>query len=588
MDDAGASHPALLENAKLRAQLAKYEATIAAQRLTMTQREQRLAKYEAMVAEREQKLAALTEQRDAFYLENLRLHVRLAQLLKQAYGPRADRLTDPGQLLLDFASLLDAQPAQVAEVLAEAEQTPPQSPAPRRIRTRGRRDIADLVDLPLIEQKYELPGEMCACPACAQQREQIGAEVSYTIEYLPGSFLRIKHVQCKYACRTCEQEGFNPNIELAAKTNGSPIDKGMPGPGLLAFITVSKFADYQPLHRLENIFARQGFELDRSTMCLWMGDVARLVRPVYDRMVARVLQSHVLATDDTVMPLQAPGKTKKARMWIYRGDDDHPYNVFDFTESRGRDGPAQFLRNFQEVLLADGYGGYDGIVVAQELQRAGCWAHARRKFVDAQAAGPEFARAVVHLINVLFKIEQRAAALSPEERLRLRQVKSRPVLHRLRGLLIEQKLQMVPKHPLAEAVGYVLNQWAPLTLFVTDAAVPIHNNLAEQQMKRIALLRKNALFVGNAEGGQSAAILSSLTSTCQRHGINPQRYFTQLLANARDLHAADVRAPSPTDKTAGLPVDPVDVWLPDRWNLNNPPPTEEPQSSTADSESPIA
>lgn len=228
----------------------------------------------------------------------------------------------------------------------------------------------------------------------------------------------------------CEQNGDNPNITLAAKASGSPINKGLPGPGLLAYVVTSKFGDYLPLHRLQHIFARQGFELDRSTMCLWLADVARLLRPLYDRMVQRALQSRVLATDDTEMPLLQPGKTKKARMWIYRGDDAHPYNVFAFTASRKRDGPAQFLRDFRGTLLPDAYGDYDGIVLNQDLPRAGCWAHARRKFVD----------------------------------------------------------------------------------------------------------------------NETAAILSSLTSTCRRHEINPQAYLTQPLANLPDT-----------------PINRVDNWLPDRW-----------------------
>jgi len=432
----------------------------------------------------------------------------------------------------------------------------------RRLRTRGRRDIGQLDHLPLIEQVYELTDELCKCPTCQATREKIGTAISYTIEYLPGSFVRVKHIQHKYACRACEQNGDNPNITLAAKTAGSPIDKGMPGPGLLAYVVTAKFGDYLPLHRLQHIFARQGFELDRSTMCLWLADVARLVRPLYNRMVERVLQSHVLATDDTVMPLLAPGKAKSARMWIYQGDESHPYNVFDFTSSRKRDGPARFLKDFRGTLLADAYGGYDGIVLEQELPRAGCWAHARRKFVDNEKAAPEVARAILKLINQLFDLEKRLANVDSDERLRRRQAESVPLLEPLHKLLIEQKAKLLPKHPLAEAIGYTLNQWRELTLFASDPAVPIHNNLAEQQMKRIALLRKNALFVATPRGGETAAILSSLTSTCRRHDINPQAYLTQLLANLPDT-----------------PISRLDDWLPGRWKQPSPPPCSAPSPS---------
>jgi hypothetical protein len=242
-------------------------------------------------------------------------------------------------------------------------------------------------------------------------------------------------------------------------------------------VVTAKFADYLPLHRLQHIFARQGFELDRSTMCLWLADVARLVRPLYNRMVQRVLESQVLATDDTTMPLQQPGKAKPARMWIYRGDESHPYNVFAFTESRQRDGPARFLQDFHGTLLADAYGGYDGIVLNQELPRAGCWAHARRKFVDNEKAAPEVARAILKLIKGLFDLEKRLQDLDADERLRWRQAEAVPLLESLHALLVEQKARLLPKHPLAEAVGYTLNQWRELTLFTSAPAVRIHNNL---------------------------------------------------------------------------------------------------------------
>lgn len=533
-------------------------------------REQAIAQHQATIA-------SLTKQRDEFYNEKLRLEVRLAKALKQAFGPRADRVGDPGQLLLEFAGRLAALPIDPADLPADGKDTSnthgtpgdasestaasPQQKASRRLRTRGRRDIGSL-DLPQIEQVYELTGDLCRCPGCQNEREKIGSEISYTIEHIPASLVRVKHLQHKYVCRHCEQNGDNPNIALALKTKGSPIDKGMPGPGLLAYVATAKYADYLPLNRLQNIFAREGFELDRSTMCLWMADVARLVQPLYKRMIARVLQSHVLATDDTIMPLLAPGKTKQARMWIYQGDESNPYNVFDFTRSRARDGPALFLKDFRGTLLADAYGGYDGIVLNQDLPRAGCWSHARRKFVDAEPAAPQTARAILALLERLFKSEARineelktrsadeeeARNKDELERLRRRQAEARPIIDSLHALLLEQKEKLLPKHPLALAIAYTLNRWKELTHFLEDGAVPIHNNLAEQQMKRIALLRKNALFAGSPRGGETAAILSTITSTCRRHQINPQAYLTQLLANLPDT-----------------PVSQLDQWLPDQW-----------------------
>ena len=617
--------------------IAEHQNTIASQEVALVQHQHTLAAREQVIAQHQNTIAAITQQRDAYYLEKLRLEVRLAKALKQAYGPRADRIADPGQFLLEFAGRLDAVPIDPADLPADGsagqEKTGPTSAAAaaeshrmpsRRLRTRGRRDIGSLDHLPQIEQTSELTGALCRCPTCQAERVKIGGEVSYTIEHIPAALVRVKHVRHKYVCRHCEQNGDNPNIALAAKTGGSPIDKGMPGPGLLAYVATAKFSDFLPLNRLQNIFAREGFELDRSTLCLWMADVAQLLRPLYRRMIERVKQSHVLATDDTIMPLLAPGKARQARMWIYQGDESNPYNVFDFTPSRARDGPARFLKDFRGTLLADAYGGYDGIVLNQDLPRAGCWSHARRKFVDAEPTAPEAARAILALLNRLFKAEARIndelqaqrsdeaearrsnepqvprsdaaaptisqapndaglpppcaagrhaahdralhAPRNPElqalrngstagaaqdryaERLHRRQTETRPILAALQTLLLEQKEKLLPKHPLALAIAYTLNQWQELTLFLEDGAVPIHNNLAEQQMKRIALLRKNALFVATPRGGETAAILSSFTSTCRRHEINPQAYLTQLFANLPDT-----------------PISQLDPWLPDQW-----------------------
>jgi len=559
MDDAAAaipSRPLPRDIAQLQALIASRDQSIAQRDTLLAQRDTILAQRDATLAQRDTTIATLTAQRDEYYLKNLQLEVRLAKALRQVYGPRADRVADQAQLVLDFARALEAQPIAPEDLPPmpgnQGTQDPPPSPpdpqTARRLRTRGRRDIGSMNHLPIIEKEYELQGELCLCPVCRQQRDVIGSEVSYSIEHVHAHLLRIKHVQHKYACPHCEQEAQNPNIELAPKAAASPIDKGMAGPGLLAYIATSKYADFLPLYRLEGIFQRQGFELDRATMCLWMADVARIVRPVYELMARRVLLSHVLATDDTVMPLLQPGHAKQARMWVYLGDELHPYNVFQFTLSRSRDGPKLFLKDYRQVVLADGYGGYNAIVLANELPRAGCWSHARRKVVEAEPTAPEAARRILAPIKALFAIEARARDLNAQERLALRQAESAPIVHRLHELLREQKAALLPKHPLTLAINYMLNQWAELTLFLTDGAIPIHNNLAEQQMKRVALLRKNALFVATERGGETAAILSSITSTCRRHGIDPQLYLTQLLTSLQDT-----------------PISQLDQWLPDVW-----------------------
>jgi transposase len=269
-------------------------------------------------------------------------------------------------------------------------------------------------------------------------------------------------------------------------------------------------------------------------------------------MAERVRQSHVVATDDTIMPMLSVGKTKSARMWVYVGDQGHPYNVFDFTLNRGRDGPKYFLRDYQQILLADGYGGYDGVVAGNAITRAGCWSHARRKIVDSGKVAPEIAREAVELIGALFRVERKAKDFSVDQRLALRQAESAPVLAQLRDKLLGWKEQLLPKHPMAEAIQYALNQWAELNVFCSDGAIPLDNNVSEREMKRVILNRKNSLFVGNPRGGRTAAILASLTSTCRRHEVDPQLYLTQLLMNL------------PQTKMSEL-----SDWLPDQWKIRH-------------------
>lgn len=492
-------------------------------------------------------------------LEKLRLEFELARANRRLYGPRADQV-DSGQLLLEFAVALEQRPldddaiadAAAADGTAKEALTADASAdagKPTRRLRRGRRNLAAFDKLPRTRKTHDLAEEDKPCPCCGQMRCRIGQEETWQIEYIPGHFERIEHIQIKYACKNCEQSAENPQIALAEKPP-SPIDKGMAGPGLLAYVVTAKYADYLPLYRLENIFARAGFEVARSTQCLWCGDVADIVKPVYDLMCRRVRMSHVIGTDDTVLPLLGPGQATKARMWAYLGDGENPYNVFDFTTSRNRDGPALWLKDFTGVVLADAYGGYDGICIENDSIKAGCWAHSRRKFVDAEHFAPDIARAALALIGQLYEVERAAKTLSAADRLKMRQERSLAVLAELHQRLTMWSATLLPKHPMRQAIGYLLNQWPTLTVFAQDGAVSIDNNLAEQEMKRIALMRKNSLFVASKRGGQTAAILASLTSTCRRHGIDPQLYFTQLLCNLNTT-----------------PTSQLDIWLPDQWKL---------------------
>ena len=515
-------------------------------------REQQHAEAQEALAREKSALAAEQGKRaDDLYVQTLRLQLELERYKKWYYGPRADRLQASGELaqaLLNFGEQLEQQPVHPEDVAVGSE---PAAEGRRVKRRRGRRALANFENLPVTTQVYELSGKERACPCCGGERQEIGTEESWQIEYLPGHFERIQHVRKKYACGPCEASAEGPQMAVAARAE-SPIERGLAGPGLLAYIVTSKFSDYLPLYRLEEIFARQGFEIARATQSVWCGAVADLAEPLYQRMAARVRASHVVATDDTVLPMLSVGKTQAARMWVYVGDSEHPYNVFDFTLNRGRDGPLQFLQEYKQVLLADAYGGYNGVVAGNAITRAGCWSHARRKFIEAEKTAPEIAREAVALLRALFAVEKQAKEVSVAERLALRQARSAPLLAELRQKLLRWKEQLLPKHPMAEAVNYTLGQWTELNVFCSDGAVPLDNNASEREMKRVVLNRKNSLFVGNPRGGRTAAILASLTSTCRRHQIDPQLYLTQLLMNL-----------------PAWPVRDLDAWLPDQWKLRH-------------------
>ena len=534
--------------------------TLLAERNHEKQRAEELeqrAKEQALRAEAQQQRAEAQEQRaeaqakrtEELGVELLRLQLELERFKKWYYGPRADRLrsTDElSQLLLNFAEQLEQKPIHPGDVPPETEQ----QQQPRRVKRRkGRRHLANFENLPVSTRVYELSGNQRACPCCGETRHEVGSDESWQVEYLPGHFERIHHIRKKYACASCEHKGEHPRMEVAAKPEAA-IDTGMAGPGLLAYIVTSKFADYLPLYRLEDIFQRQGFEISRATQSIWCGDVADLVEPLYELMADRVRASHVVATDDTIMPMLSVGKTVNARMWVYVGDDAHPYNVFHFTLDRGRDGPKYFLKDYRQVLLADAYGGYNGVVAGNEITRAGCWSHTRRKIIEAEKAAPEIAQQAIEMVRALYAVEKQAAALSVAERLDLRQSQSALVLAQLRQQLLSWKEQLLPKHPMAEAVNYALSQWTELNTFCSDGAVPIDNNISEREMKRVVLNRKNSLFVANPRGGRTSAILATLTSTCRRNDVDPQLYLTQLLINLPAVQMSELAA-----------------WLPDQWKV---------------------
>ncbi|MGL4512436.1 MAG: IS66 family transposase, partial [Lacipirellulaceae bacterium] len=518
----------------------------ALKRIIVELQERSSAEIERLNAERQAAIdAGVKATIDAAIDEAVKAAV--AAILRRYYGPRSEKF-DPRQLLL-FGQTVDEAPLDTASVEDESGE----KLVTRRVKNRhqhGRQQLPE--SLERIEIEHDLEGK--ACPACGCERSRIGEEVSEQLEYFPASFKVLRHVRPKYGCGKCDSEGYDPNIE-AAKKPTQPIEKGLPGPSLLAYVVTSKLGDHLPLYRLERIFERQGVHVARSTMCAWMRCAGELVEPLVGLMTERVRQSKVIPTDDTTVPVQSPGQKqcRKGRIWCYLGDGQHPYTVYDYTPSRKRDGPQKWLAGYSGYLQADAYGGYDGIFHAQDVTEVACWAHARRKFYDAQDSDERRATQMLALVGQLYAVEREAkeANLDEATRLALRQARSVPLLARIKAWLDVEQDVVLPRSPMGAAITYAQNQWAALCVYATQGFLAIDNNASERALKRVALGRKNWLFAGNDAAAENTARLWSLIASCERHGVDPQRYLTSVLA-----------------KIGTTPADQLEQFLPDVWKAD--------------------
>lgn len=499
-------------------------------RLIAEEREQRQALVDRIKQEAAEQMEALRERLEAEH------KAALAAILRRYYGPRCEKF-DPRQLLL-FGQQVDGQPLDEASIEDEAGGRL----VTRRAKNRhkhGRQQLPE--DAERIDIEHDLSDQQKACPACGTQRERIGAEVSEQLEYFPANFKVLRHIRHKYGCPCCEQADGNPNIVTAAKPP-QPIEKGLPGPSLLAHVITSKLGDHLPLYRLEKIYARHDVHIARSTMCAWMRAAGELVTPLVELMIERVRQSRAIHTDDTTVPIQSPGakQCRKGRIWCYLGDGNHPYVVYDYTPNWTRDGPARWLKEYRGYLQADGYGGYDGIYAGGEVTEVACWAHARRKFYDAQDSDRRRSTEMLSLIGKLYAVEREAKELKDDARLALRRERAVPVLDEIKAWLAAEGEIVLPRSPIAQAITYTRNQWDALCVYTTQGFLNIDNNAAERALKRVAIGRKNWLFAGNDEAAANHAKLWSLIASCERHGVDPQRYLTSVLAKIRQTPAEEL------------------------------------------------
>ena len=375
------------------------------------------------------------------------------------------------------------------------------------------------------------PGEACACGG---KLRTFSEDVTEELEYIPGRFVVNRIVRPRMACTCCEKI-------CQAALPSRPIERGRPGPGLLAHVLVNKYADHCPLYRQSQIFGREGIDLDRSTLADWVGKSAKLLEPLADAIGRYVRSAQAIFADDTPIKMQAKGKCATARIWTYVRDerpwasDDPPAAWYQFSTDREGKHPADHLSKFKGWMHADGYSGFNKLYRSGDVHEVACMAHVRRKFVDIfKASGLEVAEEAIKRIALLYRVEKEARGKCPEDRVLLRQEKAKPVFDDLEVWLNAQLPRIPGKSELAIAIRYALTRMKKMRSYLDHGFLALDNNSAERAMRCVALGRKNYLFVGSKGGGNAAAIAYTLIETAKLNGIDPQAWLTHVLGHIAD------------------------------------------------------
>lgn len=480
----------------------------------------------ALVLEQARELDALK----VFQTEVERLKAIIEALQRHRFGRRAEQL-DPDQFELALE--------EVETALAEAEHARDRvsrAPADRPRKT-NRGSLP--AHLERIEQVVDIEDK--ACPCCGDALHQIGEDVAERLDVVPTTFRVLVTRRPRYGCRSCE------SAIVQAPAPARIVEGGIPTEALIAQVLVAKYADHLPLYRQAQIYARQGIQLDRSTLADWVGRAAWYLRPLRDHILAGLRRSERLFADETTAPVLDPGRgrTKTGQLWAYARDDrpwdgdDPPMVAYVYAADRKGERAEAHLGDFAGILQVDGYGGYAALAKRrQQISLAFCWAHVRRKFYELADNSP-VATEVLRRIAQLYLIEEEVRGQPAGQRRQVRHERSRAIIDDLRQYLETRNRQVSAKSKLGEAIRYALTRWDGLSRFLDDGRIDLDSNTVERSIRPLALNRKNALFAGSDEGGDNWAVIATLIENCKLSGINPHTWLTETLAKLANGHPAN-------------------------------------------------
>jgi transposase len=486
--------------------------------------------------------AMLLAERATYRAEIEKLKHTVAKLRHEQYGQSAERRALLDQLELQLGDLEENQ-AQAETAAEMAMQTVVQSFTRRKP---ARRPLPE--HLPRERVVYPVPS---VCPCCGGALHKLGEDITETLELVPRQWKVVQHVREKYSCRSCEAITQPP-------APSHPIARGRAGPGLLAHVLFSKYGLHLPLHRQSRTYAREGIELDVSTLADWVGACAATLMPLVEAIRAHVFAAERLHADDTPVPVLDTGQTRTGRLWTYVRDDRPfagpapPAAIYYYSPDRGGNHPEAHLAGWTGRMQADAYAGFNRLYEPARwpgpIVEAACWAHARRKFFDlARLTKAPIAIEAVARIDALFAIEREINGRPPGERQSVRQERSRPLVEALGIWLREQYARLSPASQVGKAIAYSLNCWDGLVRFLDDGRLCLSNNAAERAVRGIAVGRRNWTFAGSDEGGRRAAAIYTLIETAKLNDVDPLAWLADVLARLPDHSARRIDQLLPWD-----------------------------------------